>query len=227
MMVAIPLLSVTARDIEMAPLTAEKLTSSELTGFPFASETAASIVLMLMPSAERLDGFAVRFSAATGPAMKLTLVESLAPPQVAVTVAAPRLVGLIRVTVAFPLAVVALAAERAPAVVVKLTVVPSAMLLPSVSFIVAVIRVPEAPSATISELPALTVTVPTAAVPVNSTVTLWVTLLDVAVMVAVPAVVPAIRETVTTPDSSEVVTVYEVLPLGKAPRVVANVTEVP
>jgi hypothetical protein len=161
MTVAMPLLSVTAREIEIAPLTFEKLTSSELTGLPFASETAASMVLMLMPSAERLAGFAVRFSTATGPAMKLTLVDSLTPPQVAVIVAEPRLVGLVSVVVANPFAVVAPAAERMPAVVVKLTEVPSAMFFPSVSLTVAVIRVLVAPSPTISELPAVNVTEPT------------------------------------------------------------------
>jgi hypothetical protein len=172
-MVAMPLLSVTASEIEMAPLTTEKLTNSELTGFPFASRTAASMVLMLMPSAERLDGFAVRLSAATGPAMKLTLVESLIPPQVVVMVAEPRLVGLVKVAKAFPLVVLALkvlwvpavALSISPAVVVKLTGVPSPILLPSVSSTVAVIRVFEVPLATISALPAVTVTEPTEPAP--------------------------------------------------------------
>jgi len=128
---------------------------------------------MLMPSAERLDGFAVRFSAATGPAMKLTLVESLTPPQVAVMVAEPKLVGLVKVAVAIPLVVVelkvvwmpAVALSISPAVLVKLTVVPSPMFLPLVSLTVAVIRVLEVPLATIAVLPAVADTEPTKAAP--------------------------------------------------------------
>jgi hypothetical protein len=54
-----------------------------------------------------------------------------------------------------------------------------------------------------------------------------VTLLEMAVTVAEPAIVPAIRETTTTPVSSVVDTVLLVEPPEKVPRVVEKVTEVP
>jgi len=62
---------------------------------------------------------------------------------------------------------------------------------------------------------------------VNSTGIVWVTLLDVAVTVAVPAVALLIKETLTIPESPGVVTVYEAVPPGKVPSVVVKVTEVP
>jgi len=164
---------------------------------------------MLMPSAERLDGFAVRFSAATGPAMKLTLVESLTPPQVAVMVAEPRLVGLVKVAVAFPLAVV-VAPERVPAVVEKVTVVPSPMFLPLVSLTVAVIMVLEAPSATISELPAVIVTEPTEpgpppAAPINARV------------IAEAEVTPPADALIATVSAAELMSVTSQLTVPSAP----------
>ena len=206
MTVATPLALVVALATERLPLRTVKLMVSLATGLLLASMTVALMVLVLEPSAVRLSGVASTVTVFTAPAIKLTEAVPEAPPQVAVMVAEPRLVGLVRVTLATPLVVVALAAERVPAVVVNVTVVPSAMLLPLASFTVALIRVLEEPSATILEEPALTVTVPTVC-SVNSILTVCVTLLDDAVTVVVPAVVPAIKETILTPESSGVVTV--------------------
>jgi hypothetical protein len=61
---------------------------------------------------------------------------------------------------------------------------------------------------------------------VKVTDVVWVTLLEVPVTVAEPAVVPAIRETTTTPVSSVVDAVVLVEPPEKVPRVVEKVTEV-
>ncbi len=55
----------------------------------------------------------------------------------------------------------------------------------------------------------------------------WVTLSDVAVIFAVPGVVPAIKEAVTTPVASGVVTVMVVVLLLKVPKVVVKVRAVP
>ena len=92
--------------------------------------------------------------------MNPTVTFAFTPPEVAMIVALPRLVELVMVTVAMPLVVVAVGAERLPAVVEKLTEVPSGTLLPLVSFTVAVIRVPLTPSATTFSDPAFTSTEP-------------------------------------------------------------------
>ena len=160
--------------------------SPSATGLLLASTTVTFMVLVLVPSAVRFAGVAVTVTVAGAPATKLTVPVAFTPPHVAVMVAEPRLVGLVRVTVATPLVVVALAAEKVPAVVVKFTVVPSAMLLPLASFTVAVIRVPEAPSAAISEHPVLTVTVPTVAATRVILTVEDVPLEEVAVIVSLP-----------------------------------------
>jgi len=143
--------------------------SPSATGLLLASKTVTSMVLVLVPSAVRFAGVAVTVSVAGGPAIKLTEAVPEIPPTSAVMSAEPTLVGLVRVAVAIPLVVVevmmvwvpAVALSISPAVVEKVTVVPSAMLLPLVSLTAAVIRVYEVPLATISALPAVTVTEPT------------------------------------------------------------------
>jgi hypothetical protein len=47
------------------------------------------------------------------------------------------------------------------------------------------------------------------------------------VIIAVPAIVPAIKDIVTVPSEPGVVTVAVVVPLEKVPRVVVNATDVP
>ena len=61
---------------------------------------------------------------------------------------------------------------------------------------------------------------------VNAITILCVTLLDVAVTCASPGVVPEIKETITLPDSSDVLTVYVVLLFENVPRVAEKVTDV-
>ena len=186
---------VVAVGVERVPVpavTEKVMVSPSATVLLLASVTTAFMVLVLESSAVRLLGVAVREIALTAPGTKLTVVSPETPPAVAVIVAEPKLTGLVRVTVATPLVVAALAADRVPAVVVKVTVVPSAILLSAVSFIVAVIRVLEAPSATMLEEPALTETEPTvAAMSVIFTVA-EVPLVDCAVTVSVPAVIEAV-----------------------------------
>ena len=186
------MVTVSAENVPVPVITLKVMVSPSTTVLLLASVTSAVIVLVLEPSAVRLLGVAVRDIALTAPGIKLTDVFPETPPAVAVMVAEPKLVGLVRVTVATPLVVAALAADRVPAVVVKVTVVPSAILLSAVSFIVAVIRVLEAPSATMLEEPALTETEPTvAAMSVIFTVA-EVPLVDCAVTVSVPAVIEAV-----------------------------------
>ena len=178
---------VTALAAERVPLTAVKLMVSPLTTLLFASVTVALMALVLAPSAERLSGVASTVTVFTAPAIKVTVVLAFTPPHVAVTVAEPRMDGLVSVTVATPLMVVAVAAESVAAVVLKLTVVPSATLLPLVSFTVAEINVVEVPSATILELPALTATVATDAATSVIASEPVLALVDVAVTVSLPA----------------------------------------
>ena len=136
--------------------------------------------------ADKLSGVASTFTVLTGPAIKLTVVESFTPPEVAIIVAVPRFVELVIVTVATPFVVVAIAAERAPAVVVKLTDVSSAILFPLGSLTVAVSNVLEAPSATMLGQPAVTVTEPTAAAIIVMVSDPVLPFVDVAVTVSVP-----------------------------------------
>jgi len=96
------------------------------------------------------------------------------------------MVGLVSVTVATPFVDVAMAAERAPAVVAKLTGVPSGILFPLVSFIMAVMSVEEVPSATMLPLPVVTFTDPTVALIMVIVSDPIVPLVDVAVTVSVP-----------------------------------------
>jgi len=168
------------------------MVSPSATVLLLASVTNALIVLVLVLSAVRLLGVAVREIVFTAPGIKLTDVSPETPPAVAVTDADPTFVGLVRVTVATPLVVVAVALSRVPAVVVNVTVVPSATLFPLVSCTVAVIKVCDEPSATMLEEPALTVTEPmVAAISVILTVS-EVPLVAWAVIVSVPAVVEAV-----------------------------------
>jgi len=98
------------------------------------------------------------------PVTNLTSVSPVMPPAVALTTALPVIFELLRLTVAIPAEVVAVAAERVPAVVVKLTIVPSAMLLPLSSLTRARIWVWAVPSAGMLSAPAVTSTEPTIAV---------------------------------------------------------------
>ncbi len=82
-----------------------------------------------------------------------------------------------------------------------------------------------APSA--GMLPESTVRVIFAASAAKITLIDSVTALDVQVTFAGPGVAAAIKEMVIDPESSRVATVWLVLPLGKVPRVVEKVTEVP
>jgi len=149
---------VVAKGSETEPVpggvTEKLIISPSATTWPCASVTAAFISLSSNPSAVRLLGLAVRAIALTGPGIKLTEVFPDTPPTVAVIVAEVRLVELVRVTVAFPLAVFEIMVvwvpgvtlSISPAVVVKVTGVPSGILLLAVSLTVAVIGVVEAPS---------------------------------------------------------------------------------
>jgi len=131
------LLTAVGSDRVPVPVVTLKLMVSPSTALRFRSVTTARIVLVPVPSADKLFGLAVTATLLTGPAIKLTVVVSFTPPEVAVTVAVPTMVGLVSVTVATPLTVLAVAADNVPAVVEKLTVVPSATLLPLVSLTVA------------------------------------------------------------------------------------------
>jgi len=163
--------AVKAESVPVPVVTLKVMVSPSATTLLLASVTSAVIVLVLVSSAARLLGVAVREIVFTAPGIKLTDVSPETPPAVAVIVADPTLVGLVRVAVAIPLVVVAVKVDWvpavtlsiSPAVAVKVTVLPLAILLSAVSFIVAVIRVLEAPSATILEEPALTETEPTVA----------------------------------------------------------------
>ena len=181
-----PLVLVMAVAAERLPLTTIKLMVSPDTGLLLRSLTVAWTVLVLTPSADRLSGVASTFTVLTGPAIKSSVVESFTPPEVAIMVAVPRFVELVMVTVATPFVVVAEAAEREPAVVAKLTGVPSAILFPLVSLTVAVSNVLEARSATILGQPAVTVTEPTAAAIMVMVSVPVVPFVDVAVTVSVP-----------------------------------------
>jgi len=181
-----PLASVTAVAAEKPPLTTVKLMVSPDTGLLLRSRTVAWMVLVLTPSADRLSGVARTFTVLTGPAIKLTVAESFTPPEVAVIVAVPRMVGLVRVTVAAPFVVVTMEADKAPAVAAKLTGVPSGILFPLVSFIMAVMSVEEVPSATMLALPAVTVTEPTVVAIIVMVSVPVVPFVDVAVTVSVP-----------------------------------------
>jgi len=143
-------------------------------------------VLVFVTPADRLSGVASTFTVLTGPAIKLSMVESFTPPEVAIIVAVPRFVELVIVTVAIPFVVVAVAAERVPAVVAKLTDMPSAILFTLVSLTVAVSNVLEAPSATMLGQPAVTVTEPTAAAIIVMVSVPVVPFVDVPVTVSVP-----------------------------------------
>jgi hypothetical protein len=109
---------------------------------------------------------------------------------------------------------------------VKVIVCPSPIGFPWESDTAARISLALAPSAVRLFGVAVTV-IPATTVPVKMTVTDCVTLLEVAVTVADPAVVPATRETETAPVSSGVMTVCVWDPLPSAPRFVVKVTEVP
>ena len=113
-----------------------------------------------------------------------------------------------------------------PDIMVKLITSPSAMGLPWASLTSARISLVLVPSAVRVLGVAVTVILATTA-PVKVTVTDCLTPLDVAVTVADPAVVPAIKETDTIPVASGVATVYVVPPLLNLPRFVVNVTDVP
>jgi len=165
--------------------TEKLMVSPSATTWPHWSVTAAFISLTSNPSAVRVLGLAVRTIVLTGPGIKLTEVSPDTPPTVAVTVAEVRSVELVRVTVALPLVVV-VAPERVPAVVVKVTIVPSGMFLLAVSLTVAVITVLEVPLATISALPAVTVTEPTKGAPRLIVTVPGEPFEEVALMVSVP-----------------------------------------
>ena len=144
------------------------------------------MVLVLAPSADKVSGEAVSTIVLTAPALNVTVTVLDTPPQVAVMVADPTMVELVNVTVATPFVVVALTAESVPAVVVKLTVVPSNTLLPLAFLTVAEINVVDAPSATMLDEPAVTVTVPTVAAIIVMVSFPVLALVDVAVTVSVP-----------------------------------------
>lgn len=126
---------------------AKLITWPSATGFPNASITCARNVLMVELPAVRLLGVAVRLIALGGPAINVTTTLAAAPPAVAVIVAKPMRVALIRLTEALPSSVVAFEAERRPAVVEKLTTVGLVMGFPFVSFTSAVISVLVVPPA--------------------------------------------------------------------------------
>jgi len=139
------------------------------------------------------------------------------------TVAVPAVVLAIKETVTVPVAsaVITVALDKVPSVVVKFTVVPAGTGFPLASLTVAVMALELEPSAGMLVGEATRVMYPTP--PPKMTVTDCVTLFEVAVTVAAPAVVPAIKETVTIPVSSAVVT----LALDKVPSVVVKFTVVP
>ena len=186
MTVATPLALVSALAAERMPLTDVKLMVSPLTTLLLASVTVARMVLVLIPSADKLFGLTETATALTGPATKVTVVVSFTPPEVAVTVAVPRLVALVRVTVATPFVVMALAADKVPAVVEKLTVVPSGTKWLLVFLTVARMTVESEPSATMVLLPEVTATEPTGTAVMVMVVVPKTPLLDVAVTVSVP-----------------------------------------
>ena len=97
--------------------------------------------MLLVPLICTVAGTARTVSRKGGPGTKLTVTVSFTPPAVALTSANPKLVGLLRLTVATPLTVGAVGDESAPAVVVKLTIIPSLTLTPLRSFMVAEIVV--------------------------------------------------------------------------------------
>ena len=88
MTVTIPLSLVIELAAERLPFFAlAKLILSWDTGLSFASNTVALIVLVLMPSAVKLLGVAVRFMVVTGPAINSTVTFAFTPPEVAMMVA--------------------------------------------------------------------------------------------------------------------------------------------
>jgi len=145
-----------------------KLITSPSTALPFASLTSARIVLELSPSAFSMEGVAVREITLTGPAIKVTAVLDDAPAAVAVTVAVPTFVELMRNTDAWPSVVSALEEDSVPAVVLNVTDVPSSTSSPSEFLAVTLTQILETPSATISSEPASTVTEPTDGAPPSS-----------------------------------------------------------
>jgi len=199
--VATPLeVAAVGAETDPVPAVTEKLmVLPSATIWPCKSVATACTVLVLDPSAVRVLGVAVTDIVFTRPGIKLTDVFPDTPPAMAVTVAEPRLVELVRVAVAFPLAVMelkviwvpAVTLSISPSVVEKSTVVPSGMLLPLVSLTAAVIRVVEVPLATISELIEVTVTEPTMGA-TRVILTVEETLPDWAITVSMPAVVEAV-----------------------------------
>ena len=127
---------------------------------PLASTTRATMTLVLIPSAVRLVWDAEMVTPAACSAVNVTATVPDRDPLVAVTVFNPIAVELVSVVVATPLTVVAVKAERVPAVAENVTVVPSWMVWLLVSRTVAVMVDVDAPSATILEGLAVTDTDP-------------------------------------------------------------------
>jgi len=226
----IPFASVTALAAESIPLTAAKLMVSPFTTLSLASVTVARMVLVLVPSADRLLGVAVITIDSTGPAMNVTVVLAFTPLQVALTVAVPRSVALVKVTVAIPLKVVAVAEDKAPAVVVKLTVAPSGISWLLVSLTVARMTVESTPSATMVLLPAVMVTDPTGTVVMVMLAVPDVPFIDVAVIVSVPpagTMFGAVYVTDATPFAFVIAVELDRVPLTTANVMVSLVTGFP
>ena len=100
--------AVGAESTPVPDVTEKDIISPFATALPLTSVTNARMVLELEESAVRLLGVAVSKMELTAPGIKETLVVSLTPPAVAVILAVPTFVGLVRVAEATPLVVVEL-----------------------------------------------------------------------------------------------------------------------
>ena len=202
------------------------------TGLPARFFTVAVIVLELLPSAGMLVGFATSVMLPTEPSVKPTRMDWITPPDVAVTVATPAVLAEINETETTPVAsgvvTVTLVPPplNVPRSVVKVTLVPGWTGALALSLKVAVMVEELLPSAGILVGSAASVMLTTAP-PVKVTFTDCVIPPDVALTMAVPAVVDEISDTETTPVPSRVVTEMLVPPPEKIPSVVLNVTVVP
>ena len=168
-----------------------KVTVCPTTGLPCASRAIA--YRLELASALTVVGLASRPSVVGLPATKSTVTVLEKPPALATMVAVPRLLELESVTCAMPLAFVrADAAESVPAVVVKLTEMPTAG-APVVLVTVARTAVSAPPVGSVAD-PVMSVR-PLTTVVVALTITLTETvllLLVVARMVSVPVLTPAV-----------------------------------
>lgn len=217
-----------AADNVPVPLVIVKFTVVPLfTLFPALSFTVAFIVVVCVLSAANLLLVLATVTVEGRPDENVTVVVPVLVVvpfvQVAVTVALPLEDVEVRFTLAWPAppAMAALLALNVPDVVVKFITTPLPILVPPLSFTVAVIALVVAPSAAIVDGEAATVMVLGIAV-IRSGVPLFVAPPTVAVIVGVPDA-PDLMVTVAVPPLVTTGSLV-VVPFGNVPSVVVNVT---